>query len=86
MRTDAAPRTAAIVGRRAHPVRSAAFRSRRAEQSLVSELALVWRPHRAPAHDPNSSIMARAEAHALHPLSARSLPRPAGAPQEGGMR
>lgn len=67
----------ATCNRSARSVRSAQFKSRRAEQSIVSELALAWRPHPTPADSANASVAAR-----FSPISARSSLRPSGGPKK----
>lgn len=84
MRTEAAAPGAAIRSRRSQPARPVHVTSRRAEQSLVSELALVWRPHRPVARDANRSIGARIEERARHTLAAGPSPRLAVRPRKGG--
>lgn len=76
----------AIRGPSPHRGRSAHFTSTRAEQSILSELALAWRPHPTLTHRSNVLTVARTEKHAHHSPSVGSPPRRAADPRKGVAR
>jgi hypothetical protein len=87
MHADTPGSTQAIRDRRSHPGHSEKFRSRRAEQSIVSELALAWRPHPTTlTHGASTSILTRLDERARHSLSVGSPRRQADNPRKGGIR